>query len=117
MSEILKKLMDEIPLETKIKVSNEMAFINLIVELGYREDKMWTDDEDKLLNKLCKLAEKHTKSILEDIKEENKKLIFKLKELELYKNATSNDPGEEYKDWQYDKDTDEIVKIVEKFTK
>ncbi len=46
-----------------------MAFINLIVELGYREDKMWTDDENELLSKLCGLAQEHTDSILKDIEE------------------------------------------------
>lgn len=28
-----------------LKVSTEMAFISLISELGYRENKMWTEDE------------------------------------------------------------------------
>lgn len=58
-----------IPLDTRIRVSSQMAFINLITELGYREDKMWTPDEDELLNKLMNLAEKHTQDILNEIKE------------------------------------------------
>lgn len=65
----LKELTKEIPLETRLKTSNEMAFINLIVELGYRENKMWTDDEDELLNKLFYLAKKHTNDILKNIEE------------------------------------------------
>lgn len=59
------------PLDTRIRVSTQMAFINLITELGYREDKMWTKDEDELLNKLMNLAEKHTQDILNEINEYN----------------------------------------------
>ena len=59
-SEIIERIRKRIPLETKLKVANEMAFIDLIVELGYREDKAWTDEEDELLSKLMSLANKHT---------------------------------------------------------
>lgn len=59
------------PLDIRIKVSNQMAFINLITELGYREDKIWSPDEDELLNKLMNLADKHTQDILNEIKEYN----------------------------------------------
>lgn len=61
------------PLDIRIRVSSQMAFINLITELGYREDKIWTPDEDELLNKLMNLAEKHTQDILQEIKEYNEK--------------------------------------------
>lgn len=67
MSEIFEKLVKEIPLATRLKVANEMAFIDLIVELGYRKDKMWTDEENELLGKLCGLAQVHTDRILKDI--------------------------------------------------
>ena len=69
MDKTIKELMKDIPLETKLKVSNEMAFINLIVELGYREDKTWTDEEDELLSKLMSLAGEHTESQLKIINE------------------------------------------------
>lgn len=69
MSKAFEKIVKEIPLKTRIKVANEMAFINLIVELGYREDKMWSDDENELLSRLCGLAKEHTDSILKDIEE------------------------------------------------
>ena len=62
-----KNVIINTPLETRIKVLNEMAFINLIVELGYRESKMWTKDEDELLNKLLELADEHTDDILKEI--------------------------------------------------
>jgi len=63
------ELINNIPLETKIKVGNEMAFINLITELGYRPDRMWTDEENELLNKLLKLAGEHTKRQLKEVEE------------------------------------------------
>ena len=72
MSKAFNKLVKEIPLKTRLKVTNEMAFINLIVELGYREDKMWTDDENEILSKLYLLAEEHTDSILKDLEEWDK---------------------------------------------
>ena len=61
--------MEIVPLDSKLRVANEMAFINLIVELGYREDKGWTDEEDELLSKLMKLADDHTESQLKIIRE------------------------------------------------
>ena len=59
--------MKKTPLESRLKVSNQMAFIDLIVALGYRENKMWTDEEDELLQKLCDLAKKHTDAQLKQI--------------------------------------------------
>jgi hypothetical protein len=60
-----------ISLETRIKVSNQIAFINLIHELGYREEGYWKPEEDELLSKLINLADNHAKDILEEIKKEN----------------------------------------------
>ena len=45
----LKKLIKETPIKTRIEVVNEMAFMSLITTLGFREKKMWTDDEEELL--------------------------------------------------------------------
>jgi hypothetical protein len=59
------------PLDTRLNIINQIAFINLITELGYREDKYWTPEEDEILNKLCKLANKHTLDILREIEEYN----------------------------------------------
>lgn len=71
MSKIIRKIR-EIPLKTRLKVMNEMCFIDLLTELGFREDKMWTDEEDELLSKLCKLAMKHTEDILKEIEQDKK---------------------------------------------
>jgi len=72
---ILDRLRDRTKLETHFKVSNEMAFINLITELGYREEKMWTDEEDEILQKLCDLAQDHTDNLLRQVEKELDKRI------------------------------------------
>jgi len=59
------------PLDVRIRVTTQMAFINLITELGYREDKSWGPDEDETLNKLIKLANKYTRDVLEELEEYN----------------------------------------------
>ena len=56
-SDIVNKVIKETPLKTRLRVSTEMAFINLLNKLGFREDKMWTDDEDEMLEIICSLAE------------------------------------------------------------
>lgn len=76
---ILDKLRDRTKLETHFKVSNEMAFINLITELEYREEKMWTDEEDEILKKLCGLAQDHTDNLLRQVEKELDKRIEQLK--------------------------------------
>ena len=68
-SKILEKILKEIPLEVRLKTSNEMAFIELLAELGFIENKMWSDDEDIMLQKLCDFAKKHTEHQLARIKE------------------------------------------------
>jgi len=70
MDDIVRKMLDNIDLETKVKVDCEMAFINLITELGYREDKMWTPDEDEQFGKLIYLADKLADEILEEVRKD-----------------------------------------------
>lgn len=57
----LEKILKSIPLSTRLNIVNEMMFIDLLTELGYREDTMWTILEDETLDKLCKLAKQLTK--------------------------------------------------------
>lgn len=76
---IINKIREEIKLKTDIKVVNEMGFIDLITSLGYREDKMWSDNEDELLQKLCDLAENHTELIVKQINEQIDKRINQIK--------------------------------------
>jgi hypothetical protein len=68
MSKIIEKVFKNIPLKARINAINEMGFINLIIELGFREDKMWEEKEDHILEKLMNLAHKHTEDILKEIK-------------------------------------------------
>jgi hypothetical protein len=60
-----------IPLDVRIRVTTQMAFIDLITELGYREDKSWGPDEDETLNKLMKLANEYAKDVLKELEEYN----------------------------------------------
>jgi len=64
-SEIVNRIRMKIGLKTKLKISNQMAFISLITDMGYREDKMWSDEDEHILHKICKLADQHTQNQLE----------------------------------------------------
>ena len=69
-SKLIDKILKETPLAIRLKVSNEMAFIMLITDLGFREDKMWdeSNEEDNiLLAKLMKFAKEHTDNQLKSI--------------------------------------------------
>jgi hypothetical protein len=69
-SKIVEKILINMPLETEINVSNQMAFIALIHELGFRENKFWNENDEKdneLLNKIHKFALEHSKNQLETI--------------------------------------------------
>jgi hypothetical protein len=65
----IDKMLRETPLATRLRVSNEMTFISLLTELGYREEKAWGDDEQELLNKLCNIAKSHTDHQIQQILE------------------------------------------------
>jgi hypothetical protein len=67
-SKSVERLLKEIPLETRIRVSNQMAFINLLSELGYRKG-YWRPDEDETFKTLCKLADELTQYHLDEIKQ------------------------------------------------
>ena len=64
-----EKVLKETSLQIRLKVINEMMFIKLLTELGFRQDKMWTEDEEDMLTKLCYLAENATELQMEEIKE------------------------------------------------
>ena len=69
-SKIAEDILNNIPVETKIKILTEFAFINLIHELGFREEKYWSDDESEILNKILELAKKHSENIIKIINED-----------------------------------------------
>jgi hypothetical protein len=66
-SKIVEDILKRTPLKTRIKVDMQAAFINLITELGYRESKSWTEDEEPILQKLTEIANKTTDYIMESI--------------------------------------------------
>ena len=66
----IKNLSKDIPLEIRFKVLLELFYINLITDLGFREEKMWNenDEEDmKLLNKILETAKKDSESFVEEV--------------------------------------------------
>lgn len=65
------------PLKTKIKVINKVAFITLLTKLGLRENKVWEDAENEMLDKLTKFSDRHTKRILKEIKKHKEHKKFK----------------------------------------
>ena len=66
-SEILKKIADRVPLETKIKVQLEMGAIDLITKLGYRESKPWDESESDMLAKISEWAKVETDYIMKKV--------------------------------------------------
>ena len=66
---MIDKLIKNIPLKTRIQVLNEIGFIRLITEMGYREEKSWGPDEEATLQKLKDLAKEHTQFIMEELTE------------------------------------------------
>ena len=66
--DIIEKLLKETSLDTRLNVINEMMIIDFLTVMGYREDKMWSEDEDNQLSKLCDFAKKMTKLQLDEIK-------------------------------------------------
>ena len=63
------KQLKEVPLDIRLDVINDMYFMDLITELGYREEKAWEEEENEVLHKICKATRKHTLRILQTIQE------------------------------------------------
>lgn len=66
----IKETLIDIPLETRFKILLEMFYINLITDLGFREEKMWNENNEedmKLLNKILKTAKKDTELLVEEV--------------------------------------------------
>lgn len=66
-SRSFRKLVKKVPLKIRLQVSIEMEFINLITKLGYREDKVWGDDEEHIRKKISSMATKLAKDHIEEI--------------------------------------------------
>ena len=66
MEDIDDMFADDEP-EVNVKVLIELAFLNLLVESGYRKDKSWTEEEYKILYKVLDLADELYKDIMEEV--------------------------------------------------
>jgi len=60
-------LINQTPLETRLKVDNEMNLIDFLTEIGFRKNKSWTEEENELLEKTINFAKKMTESQLKTI--------------------------------------------------
>lgn len=67
-SPIVEKILKETPLDIRLRVPTEMAMIDLLCELSFREDKGWSDEEQPMLDKICECAKKLTDYHLKEIK-------------------------------------------------
>ena len=65
--EDLEKMFDDDEHEVNVKVLIELAFLNLLVEAGYRKDKAWSEEEFKILYKVLDLADDLYKDIMEEV--------------------------------------------------
>jgi len=69
MKDIIQELLCDISLESKLSIINEMCFIKLITELGYRENLVWKDTlvDNNKLEIICSFARKLAKEQLKEI--------------------------------------------------
>lgn len=65
---VIKNILDETPLETKVKVLCEMEMVNMVTKMGYREKGYWRPNEQPQLEILLDTAESLSKKIMEEIK-------------------------------------------------
>jgi len=70
-SDLLEKILKETPLEIRFKVHLEAMIITSLVDMGFRESRMWNDsDEDnELMPKRHEKAQQTTTCLLEDVKQ------------------------------------------------
>lgn len=68
MSKLVENLLSKTSLENRLQVNTEIAMINLIHNMGYRENSFWTEDEDDKLDILLNAAQALTKENMELIK-------------------------------------------------
>lgn len=67
VQKLIEKLMNEIPLSTHLTVSIQLAMIDLLSSVGFRENEMWTDDEEDVLSIICDSAERLAKELEEEL--------------------------------------------------
>jgi len=70
-SKAMEKIMKEIPLETRIRVSTEAAFVVFANDAGCRKNKdsYITEEDDELYGIIFEYADIYAQGVMEDIKE------------------------------------------------
>lgn len=69
MYNIMDKIIKEVSLLTKLKVMNQMFMVDMLVNAGYRDDKMWCDGEEKEITIITECAKNLAISQLKIINE------------------------------------------------
>lgn len=67
----LNEILKTIPLDIKIHTEIEMGLITFIHDNGFREEKMWNEnneDDNKLLASICNFSDKLTSELIDIIK-------------------------------------------------
>jgi len=63
---MIDELLRSFPIKGRLDILNEMSIINMLVELGYREDRPWAIDEKEELENIIRYAKKMTKHQIEE---------------------------------------------------
>lgn len=71
MSKIFEEQLKKTSLHSRLLALNQLDLIDFLVEIGFRDNKVWTEDEDELLMKLNNFALKITNDQLEVIEKFN----------------------------------------------
>lgn len=67
----LNEILKTIPLDIEIHTAIEMGLITFIHDNGFREEKMWNEnneDDNKLLASICNFSDKLTSELIDIIK-------------------------------------------------
>jgi hypothetical protein len=69
-SPIIEKILHEVSLETRLKVTNEMRILSYLVDIGCIPDGGWTDEKEKKYGRtLNKFVNQLTKDQIREFKE------------------------------------------------
>jgi hypothetical protein len=71
IKDIVKELLKQTPLETRLKVSIEMTFIQILVELGFIESRPWdseNEEDNRILKIILDTSEKESKYLAKQVK-------------------------------------------------
>lgn len=67
--ELIDDIIKMTPLKIRLRVSCMINLISAITELGYREEKEWSDEDKHILRKIQSIAEQQAERIIEIMNE------------------------------------------------